>query len=512
MPKAKLYHKPVFVLFVLFLFSCVADDFRKLQNPDWNPELAIALVDSKFGIDRIVNKFEDGGFLTTDNQGVVIVVYNDTIFELNAIDVLQLDDFTFDLALAQSLGVTDLPLVGMSLKTLVLENGHLGVHIEDNVQEDLIVTLNMPKTTKNNVAFKETFTAKFNGGSKLTFDTVFDLSLYTIDLSGNGNDRNKLNINYEAKKKSNNQSVVIDQFLISFENMIYSLVEGYFGEMSFGSFSDSLKIDMFKNFKSGRIILESPKIDLLVHNGFGMPIHVGFANFQGNGIGGSSTLGGSVVNSGVDANAPTNSGSTQTTTNTIDSSNSNLSQFLAITPSSLSFSFDLVANQGSDSNTVNFLTNESALEGELALELPLKGSLDSVVFEDIYDFNTKDLKDVDEATFKLITDNMFPLGIYVQIYFLDENEQVMDSLIEDNTAIFRQAITDSKGFSIQMVREESYFTMGAGRFSEVKQFAKKIKIRAMLLTDGSDVKTVKIRETDFFDLKLGLRAYLGLNY
>lgn len=509
MVRNRVYSLIVVAIIALFLFSCVADDLNKLQKPNWNPEIAIPLVDSRFGIERIVSKFEEEGFLKADNQGVVVVVYNGTIFEIDASDIFEIDDFSFDLALTQGAGITKLPVNLFALRTLELEEGNLRIHIEDNIQEDISVTLNMPESRKNGIAFGETFGVNYNGGGKIIFDTIFDLSDYDIDLSGNGDERNKLNINYTAKKVSNNDAVLLDKFIVSFEDLAYRYIDGYFGKLDFGTFSDSMKIDMFKNFKSGRILLESPKFELNIESSFGMPIHMNFGNFQGNGIGGSSTLGGSVVNSGVNVNAPSTPSTPSNTSNTIDSSNSNISQFLAITPSSLNFSFDLDANLNADSSTINFLSNTSELIGSIALELPLKGSLDSVIFEDIYDFDTGELNDVDRATFKLFTNNSFPVGIYIQIYFLDKNELVIDSLIEDNSAIFREAITDANGFSIQTVEEESYFTLGRDRFINVRDRAKKIKIKAMLLTDDSKNKSVKITEDDYFDLKLGLRALLN---
>ena len=193
----------------------------------------------------------------------------------------------------------------------------------------------------------------------------------------------------------------------------------------------------------------------------------------------------------------------------IDNTNSNIAQFLSITPESLTFKFDLEANAGSDTNRYNFVTDQSRLQADLDLEIPMKGSLDSVIIEDVYDFNKRDISTLDEATFKMVTINSFPVGIYVQIYFLDENDNVLDSLTNSGTALFREANTDEKGFSKDAVREETFWTMGETRFAPIRSRVENLRIRVMLLTDDSKHKIVKLRSSDYFDLKLGVKGKMN---
>lgn len=264
---------------------------------------------------------------------------------------------------------------------------------------------------------------------------------------------------------------------------------------------------MFDNFKSGSILLEDPKFQLDIINGFGLPIHMTFGNFDGSGHGGSSQLSGSAIDDGLDLNTPSGGGAPPgQTSKTIDSSNSNIKDFLRISPSSLKFSFNLEGNSNNDTNTYNFIDKNSSLSGDISLSIPLKGSFDHVVIEDVYDFDTGELKNVNYATFKLTTNNSFPVGIYVQIYFLDKDSLVLDSLIEDNDAIFKEAIVDANGFSIAPVYEESFFSLGANRFGAIRDKAVNLKIRVMLLTSDSDKTTIKITSDNYFDIKLGLRA------
>jgi len=491
------------------LSACVKDRLDKLQSGSWNPEIAIPLVDSRIGMERLIGDLEEDGFITTDDDNVIVIVYQGTLFEIHAEDMFKLNDVSFDLAALQNFGITNYPSTQFFLRTLELKEGTLKVHIENDTQEDVRVTLNMPKSTKSGVPFAESFTIKYAGGSITTFDTLFDISGYYIDLSGNGNEHNKLKIHYEANKISNNDSVLIDVFQVEFKDMKYEFIDGNLGNVKFTTEDDSIKLDIFKNFKSGRIILQDPKFKLDIENGFGIPIHLSFGNFEGVGKGGNEQLGGNIIDDGINVKAPTSDGSKVNTNETIDSSNSNISQFLSISPESLWFNFNLEANADGDTSLYNFISSTSSLVGKIDLRIPLKGSLDSVIIEDTYDFENSDIANLERATFKLVTNNSFPVGLYIQIYFLDEDENILDSLIETNSALFREAFTDAEGFSISAVREETYFTIGEERFAPIRINAKKLRIRVMLLTDDSDTKSIKITTEDYFDLKLGVRASLN---
>ena len=501
----------ILLAIVSLLSSCIADDFDKMQSSNWEPEIAIPLIDSRFGIDRLINKFDSAGLFTTDDDDVIVMVYEDRIFEISADSLFKINDIKFDLAILQNSGIGNLQVGQFLLKSLDLDQGTLLVHIEDDISEDTRVTLNMPKTTKNGVPFEESFTLEYSGLPVTIFDTIFDLSDYLFDLSGNGNQSNNLKINYKANKISNNDSVVLNVFEVEFLDLSYEFMDGNFGQWSLGTDRDSLKLDVFKNFKSGRIILEDPKFQFDITNGFGMPLNVSFGNFEANGSEGDALLTGPGVDNGIAVGAPGGTGSPPSQTNKeLNSSNSNISEFFAITPNALKFNFNIEGNADNDTTIYNFINKSSKLVGDIKLSLPFKGSLDSVIIEDIYDFQHEEMKNLDKAEFKLFTLNSFPVGIYMQIYFLDENKTVLDSLIQDNESLFREAIADADGFSIQAVPEESYFTIGQGRFSHIKQSADFLKIKVMLLTDESTKKTIKITDKDYFDFKLGVRAALKL--
>lgn len=500
----------IFILTALFL-SC-QDDFERLKKTGYSGDWAIPLVDSRFDVTRIFDKAFEAGLLTSNSDGLVKLIYSGELFRLTADEILSFSDFKVDLAVIQ--GEVGFESSGKLLKHVDWDTGIMAVHIEDALPEDAIVTLTMPKATKNGSVFQKTFLLKHSGFALTIFDTIFDLSGYHFDLTGSdGNQSNQMKMNYEAEKVSNGDSVVLDQFITHFQNLSFNFLDGYLGNLKLGQFNDTMQLKIFDNFKSGSIILENPRFDIAITNGFGLPLSINFSNFSSTGNNGSADLNGNMINNGLNVGSAKDTSNHIVKTEEINSGNSNISNFLSITPKAINFSLDIEANTDNDSTVLNFVSKNSELIGDIDLELPLRGRLDSVVIEDLYALDIQDeASDIDFAVFKLWTENYFPLGIYMQIYFLDDSQNILDSLVLGGEAIFGEAFTDLDGFSIAPKIEETYIAMGERRFARVKSDARMILVKAMLLTDRSSTQSVNIGEDNYFTFKMGVRARLSSEY
>jgi hypothetical protein len=96
-----------------------------------------------------------------------------------------------------------------------------------------------------------------------------------------------------------------------------------------------------------------------------------------------------------------------------------------------------------DSEGSNFLTNESALEIQGALEVPLMGWGRGLTWKDTIresisqELNAAinpplDWQDVESVTLRFIANNGWPLGMDLQVAFLDGNDVAIDSLHQFN--------------------------------------------------------------------------------
>lgn len=492
-------------LIILFLTSCIKDDLEKLKGDNWNPEFAIPLIDSRFDVYRVFKKSNDSGFVLTGTDHVISLVYSRELFRVSGGELFSLPDVPFDLTIAQG----ELPFTGTGilLKHLDFDQGMLQVHIVHSVTEDVFIKLNMPRTTKNGIPFQKTFTIRYKGSSVTAFDTIFDLSQYKSDLSGSsGQESNKLNIHYVSSRLASGTPAPLNAFIVDFKDLSFNYLGGYFGKINIGKFSDSLGFTAFENFTTGGLKFEDPKIIITTDNGFGIPAFMFFNKFSGNRSGVSSELTGNIIDNGMIIKAAIDSAISVVSIEEVNDGNSNLGDFLSTPPHALNFDIDLEANPNNDTTVYNFVSSKSELVGNIAVDLPLKGRLNSVVFENIYDFQSNGLDNVDKAIVKIWTKNFFPLGVNMQLYFIDSTEMIFDSLILDGSKIFKEAILDDQGFSRIPSIEESYVDIGAGKFNDINRDAKKMKLRAELLINQSSTQSIKIADDNYFEIKLGVIA------
>lgn len=494
--------------FLFFVSGCITDDFEKMKTPDWEPEVAFALVDSRFGIDRVLEKVNDSGSIVVGEDNVVTIVYSGKLFSVVASEIVELTDVSF--SLLSFPGNLEFPMNGRQISHIDLEAGKLYVDIEHSQNELVFVELSLPGVTKDNQPFYRVIKMPANQGGSI-FSDQYDLSGYTMDLTGSGgNSHNQLEVEYEARNIFGSP-VNLNKFDISFEQMDYSFIDGYMGEIDLGVRKDSLTIGLFDKFKSGTMLIEDPRIAFTFLNGFGIPITAYLSNFKGNGKDRSVNLTGEIVNEPIDIKGSDNSSvlHSASTIEFINNGNSNIQNFISVTPNTIDFEFNLNANHSAQPDEYNFLYKESRLDGYIDLEIPLKGSIDSVIVEDEFDFDTEEMFRADNATFKIWTENMFPLGIYIQVYFLNKTGSIIDSLVLDKNVIFKEAVTNDEGFSIMPETAESLIFVDEYRYGRIQDEAVKMKVRAMLLTDDSGEKTVKISADNYFQLKLGLITKLN---
>jgi hypothetical protein len=500
----------LFALAVLFLLSaCIKKDLEDLKVKQWSPEIALPVISSHFTVEDIVNKFETGGYLTTDDDQLITVVYTGELFSINAQDVMKLSDIPFTFA-DTVVDVLVNQLNQARLRSVSLRSGQLSYEITAQHSGPVEVELTIPNARRNGLPFKELITLEYSGTSNLRKEGSLSLDGVTFDLTGeSGSAANQLKMRYKAKDKNTGAKVGLKSFLGKLKALHYDLMKGYLGRYDFGAQNDSMRIDIFKNYRSGTLFLDDPRIKVSIKNSFGIPMESSFTNFNGANPSGSFSLSGAFFSEKIDVKHPEDPGANATviTERTIDKSNSSIQNFLAISPHRVSYAFEMQANVKADTTVVNFVTDSSAIKGTINLEVPLQGRIDHIVLVDSFGVGFDEVDEAERVEFKLLIKNAFPFSSTVQLYFLDSLKQTIDSLLPEGKTIFANPMVNTEGVVVSPVNEESLFEMDQATFQRVKH-SKQMVIRVQLLSHDQAKQTVKFLSTNFMDIKLGVIAKL----
>ena len=117
----------------------------------------------------------------------------------------------------------------------------------------------------------------------------------------------------------------------------------------------------------------------------------------------------------------------------INRSTSNIEDAFAELPRGLMYDIGFVLD--SSPEDTSFITDRSQIEVDVEVELPLEGSFD-IVLQDSIPVNFRELDDVEELKVLIKTENSFPIEARLQVYFLDENEQLIEDASGQPIALF----------------------------------------------------------------------------
>lgn len=296
---------------------------------------------------------------------------------------------------------------------------------------------------------------------------------------------------------------------LEFSSLDFDYVLGFFGQQSANLPEETLTIGAFENaFNDIDVSLASPRISFVVINEYGIPITVFFDALEARNSTGSLDLE-IDPNSPIAASVPEIRGDSAFTAVMVTNAN----ELLSFAPTEFYYRVRAVINEGqTDGN--NFCENDSELSVRMSVEIPFIGHASNIVISDTLDLDLSDLEssEIDEALIKVNAINELPLDATLQLYLLDDNNVVIDSLLDSsngaNTLIVG-AETDLNGNPTRPGEFDDEIKISDKKINKLFE-AKKIIIASRMQT-ADNPKDVKFRASDKLSIKLGLQAKLKLN-
>ncbi len=262
----------------------------------------------------------------------------------------------------------------------------------------------------------------------------------------------------------------LDNFIFRIEDLDIPYVEGYLAPLRYDGPEGSIAINIYENWSLGEIFFEEPRASLLVWNGIGLPVRALIEEFQVVSVEGETLeLEGPPVSSGIDIPYPgfDEVGEVIPSVFTLDKENSNLQEVVASKPVRIDYNIDALTSPDSDTGIRGFVTDTGTFVADLEVELPLYGNVDDFIARDTVEIDFSEYGNIDEADFRLISENELPLDVRFQTYFADESGNVLDSLYLESALLLRAAPVDELGYPSRTVREESVTTLSEAAFDRL---------------------------------------------
>jgi len=187
---------------------------------------------------------------------------------------------------------------------------------------------------------------------------------------------------------------------------------------------------------------------------------------------------------------------------TFDKDNSNIVDLFSNNPLSTIYDIDALVNPEADEDLLGFMTDSSYLSLQVRVDLPLFGTANDYFIRDTFDIDLVDFDEIEQATFKMITENELGIDASVQAYFLDDQGAVLETLFTDQQLIAKGANVNEDGLSDAPAVTTTFVETDAVRSQRIRQ-ASQLALQVGFSTETNDPRPVRILEQQGIRLKMG---------
>lgn len=357
----------------------------------------------------------------------------DTIIKSNFKSVLNLNDI-------------DLRQVNASKIRILLS-------ISNQIKERMLVTYRIPKAIKNGQSF--TMQAEVNSAiASGSTAQILELNLdgYTIDFTGpTQQDKNSLEVNVICIVHPLAQNVEISsadsvKVLSKVRDFDINWALGYFGSSTYQS-ADSSSLNVFDVFSSGMFDLQNVKASINFVNYLGIDVSLNtnylksFNAKTGTSIDLQSQFIGTQINIARARKSSFDIASLIPSVKQIDLSTSNVEKLIENMPSRLDYSMDFQTNpMGNLSMGNDFAFGGKGLDANIHLEIPLTISANQLVIEDVINYSFDQKSAIQRCALYVSGDNSYNYNFEFQMFILNEQLQVVDSIYALRPIIYKGVI------------------------------------------------------------------------
>lgn len=498
----------LFLLCLICLSSCIKKykDVDSLELEANQQIFAVPLINTTVSIEDVLDNLDDDSYLDIDDDNYITIVYFDSLKSLKADEVFTVPDFIIPIFDTLNLIPIDNNLTPFDLDLIDLKGGQIQISFESPHNEDLDIEFQINNLSKDGSFF--TYQKNLIAIGTPPFQTIENSSLvdYTLDFQSDD-----FVISYSSKNNAGEHRA-LDNITFNFQNLDYKYVQGYFGQHVLDLALDTLSIELFDQSISGSVEIEDPKLRLIATNSIGIPAKVTSDFFEAESQDQGIIPFNSVLSQGVDIASPSidEVGFSKVTTIAFDNSNSNLGELINSNPSELRYQLMALVNPDDDPAQRGFLRDDSELQLDVEVEVPLWVKVNEFTIEDTVEFDLEIVEEIEEAEFKLRIENGLPVSVGVQLIFLNNSGGTIDSLFTLNANLFEAGTIDNSGKVIAKSLGEQIVALPNHRISALTQ-ATQVVVRGLLSTAELNGVGAKFYTDYDITFQLGLVALVKLD-
>jgi hypothetical protein len=449
----------VFLLFVplICILSC-----RKNSGPSWDTQILAPLIKTSLSVTNLITNAN----AVSNADSSVTLVFRDSLYSLSIDSLFKIRDTTLaDIypgipGIPLSPGGSIIPgggnpsqttynLGSVNLSKALVKSGFVTFKVISTLPRVTDYTYSVPSATNGTpLAISVQVPASTASVKRQERDTTISLSGYTVDFTGlNHNGYNTLitvlngilDPAAAAYTLTSNDSVIITA---QFYGMVPEYGQGYFGQTKKIIGPTKSNFPLFNGISAGSLNLKSASVNFTLENGFGVDarLYIDSLYSMNTRPGGNNVpLIGNIVHNAININRatatinPLSPVIPSVQTYSITNANSNIVQWIDNLPNAIDYKLELTTDPlGNVSGNQDFAYYGYGIKAYLDVSVPLFIATNNLTLQDTLSVNfasSSETKQVKSGTFTLYASNLFPFSAGMQIYMLNSNMQIADSIL-----------------------------------------------------------------------------------
>ncbi len=511
-----------FIPGLLILAGC------SLNNTDYNlkgisasPTMALPLIQGNLGLLDLF-KAQDSSYVRVYSDGLIYLTYDQALVSQDIRNLINIPDVSATRSVSVPQGnyppvpsdynstvnnsLVNMPIAPEQLTEIGFKSGVLNYNLSlfpANPNFLYAIVMTIPEFRDANGQFFSTVVTGLGSAS---------LAGYTYSSAI----ANQFNLQLTLVVKKNPNSVSIPsgttvKFNLALTGLNFRYIKGFFGDQTTTTPLQTINLTALGNtlIKGSQVTLQQPIISLTAVNDYVVPLQVNFITLLAQKPGGSIPFTISPPNP-IAVNYPVVLGTSASTTVNV----TNVAQVINFAPTQMVYQVSGRMNAGL-SGGINSMADTSKLRVKMHIEIPLYGSASNIILTDTVALNlsTVNQTQVEKATLQTNIINQIPLNASLQLYLIDKNNQVLDSLFSSsqNPIVKGSTVTSSGALQSAGVSNQP-IDLDSVKVSKIFLAAKMILV-ARMSTSGSSTTSTSVKFESQYKLKanIGLLVKLKLN-
>ncbi len=431
----------------------------------WDTEIIAPLIDASFDISNLL----PDSILHQNPDSTLEIVYQKSVHNfdignlfvipdtgIHAFYTLPINQLT--LSPGDSIPIKINPetvyqLPGVELKTVTVKSGKVIFKVQSRVREVTNFAYSLPGATKNGVPLSVNIDVPARVGNKPgVYFKEYDLSGYVIKLTGKSG--SKVNTLYTSIKAAISPSA-LDTVLVTkydtlsvdnaFSDIVPQYAKGYLGQNIIDVPPTQTDLSFFDRV-SGNVNLEAVKFDLSLDNFIGVDARATLKSLKAINTHTNKTVALNSSTTSVNINRALDNGSVVTPSHAsfpLTTTNSNIKELLENLPNKMEYQMRVNMNPlGNVSGSNDFIYTDQLLNGYLNMRIPLSFIANNLTLSSIVNFNISsgDNRNINDGRLTLYANNGFPFDATIQLYTIDENNAIKDSIVQGPATIIQAPV------------------------------------------------------------------------